>query len=78
MTQPDELVERVAREFLVRDAVAALAPKHREIIELSFDADLADGDIAARLDIPVGTVRSRTYYALSALRLQLEEQGLVA
>jgi hypothetical protein len=31
-----------------------------------------------RLGLPVGTVRSRTYYALRAPRLELEERGLVA
>lgn len=74
----DDTVERVAREFLVRDAVAVLSVKHREVIELSFDEDLADADIAARLDVPIGTVRSRTYYALRVLRAELEERGLVA
>jgi DNA-directed RNA polymerase specialized sigma24 family protein len=68
----------VAHEFEVRDAVAALSGKHREVIELTFDEDLDDAQIAERIGVPVGTVRSRTYYALRALRLALEERGLVA
>ena len=71
-------VERIADEFLVRDALEGLSDKHREVIEMSFDEDLADAQIAARLGVPVGTVRSRTYYALRALRLELEERGLLA
>lgn len=74
----DEAVDRVAREFLVRDALATLSAKHREVIDMSFDEDLADGQIADRLGVPVGTVRSRTYYALRALRLELEQRGLLA
>jgi RNA polymerase sigma-70 factor (ECF subfamily) len=32
-------------------------------------------EAAAVLGIPAGTVRSRTFYALRALRLALEERG---
>lgn len=71
-------VDRIADEFLVRDALETLSPKHREIITMSFDEDLADKQIADHLGVAVGTVRSRTYYALRALRLELEERGLLA
>lgn len=74
----ESIVERIADEFLVREALEQLSPKHREVISMSFDEDLADGQIADRLGVPVGTVRSRTYYALRALRLELEERGLLA
>ena len=73
----EDEVERVAREFEVRDALATLSDKHREVLELTFDEDLDDTRIAARIGVPVGTVRSRTYYALRALRVALEERGLV-
>jgi RNA polymerase sigma-70 factor (ECF subfamily) len=33
-------------------------------------------DAAAELDIPAGTVKSRTYYALRSLRLILDELGI--
>ena len=33
-------------------------------------------DAAQRLGVPVGTVKSRTHYALRALRLALEEMGV--
>ena len=77
-TGDEDTVERIADEFLVREALETLSSKHREVITMSFDQDLADGQIADRLGVPVGTVRSRTYYALRAMRLQLEERGLVA
>jgi RNA polymerase sigma-70 factor, ECF subfamily len=35
-------------------------------------------EAAAALRIPAGTVRSRTFYALRALRLALEERGVAA
>lgn len=77
-TGDEDTVERIADEFLVREALETLSPKHREVITMSFDQDLADGQIADRLGVPVGTVRSRTYYALRAMRLELEERGLLA
>jgi RNA polymerase sigma-70 factor (ECF subfamily) len=33
------------------------------------------GEVAAKLRIPEGTVRSRLYYGLRALKLALEEMG---
>ncbi len=72
----EELAERVARDFAVRDAVAALAPKHREVIELAFDHDLPARRVADQLGVPVGTVRSRVHFALRALRGNLEERGI--
>jgi RNA polymerase sigma-70 factor (ECF subfamily) len=35
-------------------------------------------DAARRLGVPEGTVKSRTHYALRALRLSLEEMGVSA
>lgn len=66
--------EQLVHAHVVREALDALAPKHREVLELSFDEDLPDKDIAERLGIPTGTVKSRTYYALRALRAELEER----
>jgi RNA polymerase sigma-70 factor, ECF subfamily len=62
----------------VRDALEALSPKHREVLELMVDEDLGQGEIAGRLAIPVGTVKTRAFYGLRALRLELEERGILA
>jgi RNA polymerase sigma-70 factor (ECF subfamily) len=35
-------------------------------------------EAAGRLGIPPGTVKSRTHYALRALRVVLEEAGVIA
>lgn len=77
-TDGEDFIDQVVDESLVRDALETLSPKHHEVITMSFDHDLPDGQIADRLGVPVGTVRSRTYYALRALRLELEERGLLA
>ena len=57
----------------MRDALEALAPKQREVLQLILDEDLGQADLAERLGIPVGTVKTRIFYGLRALRVELEE-----
>lgn len=59
----------------VRDAMTSLSPAHREVLELAYDEDLRLTDIAERLDMPLGTVKTRAFYALRALRDALRERG---
>jgi RNA polymerase sigma-70 factor (ECF subfamily) len=61
---------------LLLDALGALAPAHREVIVESFYRGRSTREIAARLNVPDGTVRSRMFYALRALRLALLERGV--
>ena len=61
--------DALARERMaaIRDALAELAPEHREVVVLRDVNDLTYDDIAAVLRCPIGTVRSR----LSRGRAQL-------
>jgi RNA polymerase sigma-70 factor (ECF subfamily) len=52
---------------LIATAIASLSPDHRIVVALRFYRDLTVPDIAARLGVPVGTVRSRLHYALKRL-----------
>lgn len=51
----------------VRRALGSLSREHREVLVLRFYADLSEADTAAALDLPVGTVKSRTSRAMAAL-----------
>jgi RNA polymerase sigma-70 factor (ECF subfamily) len=62
----------------IRDALDSLSPSHREVLELAYHEDLRQTDIAEQLGLPLGTVKTRTYYALRALRVALEERGVHA
>jgi len=49
-------------------ALAALSPARREVLTLRFVDDLSLAEIAAALDVPLGTVKSRLHLALKELR----------
>ena len=73
----DEAFDELLLGLDVREALDELSPKHREILELHYLDDLSQSDIAVWLDIPLGTVKTRTYHALRALRDRLQERGLL-
>lgn len=60
-----------ADEALV-DALAALDADHRIVVLLRFQQDLTVDEIARRLGLPLGTVKSRLHYALRSIRISLE------
>jgi len=49
-------------------ALAALPPERREVLTLRFVDDLSLAEIAAALDVPLGTVKSRLHLAIKQLR----------
>jgi RNA polymerase sigma-70 factor (ECF subfamily) len=76
MITPDA-VDQALDAVLVADAVAALSPTHRAVIVECYYRGRSAAEVAQDQDIPVGTVRSRIHYALRALRLALQERGVV-
>jgi RNA polymerase sigma-70 factor (ECF subfamily) len=71
----DDDFDRLLVALTVRDALGSLSPEHREVLELSYRGDLTQAEIAARLGVPLGTVKSRTYHALRSFKRALEERG---
>ncbi|GGP16114.1 sigma-70 family RNA polymerase sigma factor [Nonomuraea glycinis] len=74
---PDEM-EGLLHQVVVSEALKALSPAHREILNETILRDRSVNDAAKVLGIPVGTVKSRVYYAVRALRVALEERGVTA
>jgi RNA polymerase sigma-70 factor, ECF subfamily len=68
----------VLRTVVVTEALRSLTPAHREILNETVLRDRTVNQAAESLGIPVGTVKSRVYYALRALRVVLEEKGVTA
>ncbi|MFB9184196.1 sigma-70 family RNA polymerase sigma factor [Dactylosporangium sucinum] len=71
----DDEMERVVAVQTVRQAMTMLSEQHRSVIALVYRRGLSAADAAAVLGIPEGTVKSRTYYALRALREAIEGAG---
>ncbi len=59
----------------MEEVLRRLSHQHRCVLVEIHLRDRPAAEVAAQLGIPVGTVRSRVYYALKALRLVLEEMG---
>lgn len=58
----------ITEHSAVRDTLDALGSKEKQILYLYFFEDLSQEDISKRLDIPVGTVKSRLHYAKNQFR----------
>ena len=66
------------RRRLVAALLESLEPGERQSLELSFFAGLSHSEIATRLELPLGTIKTRIRRALVRLRIGLEERGLGA
>lgn len=81
--EPPELVETdqvdaMLDEWIVAEALDRLTPEHREVIVECYYRGRSTAEAAETLHIPAGTVKSRTHYALRALRLAMQEMGVTA
>jgi len=72
----DDDADRTLESWAVADALASLRPEHRRVIIETYYRGCSVAEASATLGIPAGTVKSRTYYALKALKLALQERGL--
>lgn len=60
----------------VRRAVLELPGSQRQVLELAYFEGLSASEIAERLAIPIGTVKSRTAAGLTRLRTALHDPGV--
>ena len=68
-------IDRAVEVWQVADALDRLSVAHREAIVEIHLRGASIAETAQRLGVPPGTVKSRVYYGLKALRLVLEESG---
>ncbi len=73
-----ESFDRELDMWQLTDALSQLSPAHREVLVELYFRGRNVAESADVLGIPPGTVKSRSYYALRALRLILEERGWTA
>ena len=65
---PDRSFEASERKQLVDRALGSLPAAQRDVIELAYLGGLSQSEIAARLGVPLGTVKTRTLAAMKRLR----------
>lgn len=69
---PEDAAVTTEHRRLVRQALAALTPEQRQVIELAYYSGLSHSEIAARLNQPLGTVKTRTRLGMLKLREMLK------
>jgi RNA polymerase sigma-70 factor, ECF subfamily len=70
--------EQVVNTVVVGEALASISPDHREVLELLHFQQLTQTEAAVVLEIPLGTVKTRAFHAVRAMRKALEEHGIDA
>ena len=74
----DESIEQAALRWQMAAALARLTPEHREVVRLAHYEGMTMREIAEAKGLPIGTIKSRAWYAMRSLRLTLEEMEGVA
>jgi RNA polymerase sigma-70 factor (ECF subfamily) len=73
---PEDHLDAVAAGWAVAEVLDTLSGAQREVIDLAYYAQLTQTEIAERLGIPLGTVKTRTHAAMKALRAALVTNGV--
>ena len=71
-------VDQILDSVIIREAFETLGPAHAQVIRLAQDEGLTQSQIAERLGLPLGTVKTRTFHGMRALRTALIERGFHA
>lgn len=70
---PDELLSEQERKVRVQAALANLPADQHEVVSLSYVEGLSHSEIAERLGLPLGTVKSRMRLAYHKIRESVED-----
>jgi RNA polymerase sigma-70 factor (ECF subfamily) len=73
--EPAEVVDSERRHNVLHEALTVLTSDERQAIETAFFAELTYAETAARLEQPIGTVKTRIRSALAKLREALPGEG---
>ena len=74
---PDS-TDQILDSLIVREALDKLSSPHAMVLRLALEEGLTQAEIAARLSLAIGTVKSRTFNGMRALRTALGERGINA
>lgn len=68
----------IVESWLVEEALRRVPEHHRVAIVMTHLQERPHDEVAAELGIPLGTLRSRIFYGLKALRVAMDEMGVTA
>lgn len=74
---PDS-ADQILDSLILRGALDKLSSAHAKVLRLALEEGLTQAEIAERLGLAVGTVKSRTFNGMRALRSALGEGGIHA
>lgn len=72
----EERVDELLNRVLMEEALLRLSAEHREVLVALHYRRFTVQEAAVSLNIPSGTVKSRAFYAVRALRTILDEMGV--
>lgn len=70
-----EPLDEALLAWQVEEAMRQIGQQHRQVLVETFYRGRPYAEVAEELGVPEGTVKSRVYYGLRALRIVLEEMG---
>jgi RNA polymerase sigma-70 factor (ECF subfamily) len=73
--EAEDAMESAMQAWQVEEAIRRLRDEHRHVLVEIYYRGRPSRSVADELGVPDGTVRSRLFYALKALKLVLEEMG---
>jgi RNA polymerase sigma-70 factor, ECF subfamily len=74
--EPGDAVDRLLVGLHVRDALNSLPDSQRQVLELLYLQDLTQRQVADRVGVPLGTVKTRAFYGLRALKEALSARDV--
>ena len=74
----DDDTDRLFERWVIAEALSTLSVDHQAVINGAYRGGRSVAQLAIDLGIPAGTVKSRLHYGLRALRLTLQERGVVS
>ena len=71
----DDAIDRLLMAWQIEAALRCVSAEHRFVLVEVHTKGRSYDEVACELGVPVGTVKSRVYYGIRAMRLALEELG---
>lgn len=68
--------DNVMLTWILEEAMHRLSPEHRDAVVETYLRGRPHDEVAREFGVPAGTVRSRVFYGLKALRLAMDEIGV--